>query len=71
VGGVDTAAEVARLTGELERVERELARAESMLGNERFVARAPAALVEAEREKVRRFAAERDVLVEQIGALGA
>jgi len=71
VGEVDTAAEVARLTEERERVERELARAESMLGNARFVARAPAELVEAEREKVRRFAAERDVLIEQIEALGA
>ncbi len=69
-GEVDTAAEVARLAAELERIERELARAESMLGNERFVARAPADLVEAEREKVRRFAAEREVVAQQIGALG-
>jgi hypothetical protein len=41
-----------------------------MLGNERFVARAPAELVDAEREKVRRFADERDLLAEQIEALG-
>ena len=69
-GEVDTAAEIARLRAELERVERELTRAEAMLGNERFVARAPAPLVDAEREKVRRFSGERDVLSEQIGALG-
>jgi valyl-tRNA synthetase len=69
-GKVDAAAEAARLTAELERVERELARAQSMLGNERFVSRAPAELVDAERGKVRRFSAERDVLAEQIGALG-
>ncbi len=69
-GEVDTAAEIARLRAELERVERELTRAEAMLVNERFVARAPAALVDAEREKVRRFSGERDVLAEQIGALG-
>jgi valyl-tRNA synthetase len=69
-GEVDTAAEIARLRAELERVERELTRAEAMLGNERFVARAPAPMVDAEREKVRRFSGERDVLSEQIGALG-
>jgi len=70
VGELDSGAEAARLTAELERVEGELARAESMLANERFVARAPAELVDAEREKVRRFRAERDVLAEQIEALG-
>jgi len=70
VGEVDVAAETARLTAELERVERELARAQAMLGNERFIQRAPAGLVDAEREKVRRFAAERAALADQIEALG-
>jgi valyl-tRNA synthetase len=36
----------------------ELERARAKLANERFTARAPAELVEAEREKVRRFEAE-------------
>ena len=70
VGELDVAAETARLTAELERVERELARAQSMLGNERFVQRAPAELVDAEQEKVRRFSAERAALADQIEALG-
>jgi valyl-tRNA synthetase len=36
----------------------ELERAQTKLANERFTARAPAELVEAEREKARRFEAE-------------
>ncbi len=70
-GEIDIAAEIARLQAELARVERELGRAASMLSNDRFVSRAPAELVDLEREKVRRFSLERDLLVEQIGALGA
>jgi valyl-tRNA synthetase len=69
-GEVDADAERARLQGERDRVGKELARAESMLANERFVSRAPAELVAAEREKVARFAAELAALGEQIGALG-
>lgn len=70
-GEIDTAAEGSRLQAEIARVARELARAEAMLANDRFVSRAPAELVEAEREKVRRFGVERDVLVEQVEALGS
>jgi valyl-tRNA synthetase len=69
-GQVDAGAERARLEGELARVEAELGRAEAMLANDRFVSRAPAELVAGERDKVARFAAERDVLRGQIGALG-
>jgi valyl-tRNA synthetase len=68
-GNVDRGAERARLESELRRVEAELGRAESMLANDRFVSRAPAGLVAAEREKVERFVAERTVLRDQIGAL--
>ncbi len=70
VGQVDVGAERARLVAERDRVDKELARAEAMLANDRFVSRAPAALVAAEREKVERFAAERQILEEQIGVLG-
>ena len=55
---VDTAAECARLAALIAEAQAELARAERQLANERFVSRAPARLVEAEREKVARFAAE-------------
>jgi len=47
---------------ELERLRGEIARAEAMLANERFVERAPAAVVEAEREKLARYRRELDVL---------
>ena len=47
---------------ELERLRGEIARAEAMLANERFVERAPAAVVEAEREKLARYRRELDAL---------
>jgi valyl-tRNA synthetase len=55
--------EVARAAGEAERrqaeqrakVEREIQRAEGKLSNQRFVERAPAAVVEAERAKLQRY----------------
>jgi valyl-tRNA synthetase len=48
----------------------ELARAEKQLGNERFTSRAPEHLVEAEREKARRFTAEVEELSARLNALG-
>ncbi len=47
---------------EIERLRKEVARAESMLGNDRFVANAPADVVEAEREKLARYRRELDAL---------
>jgi valyl-tRNA synthetase len=44
------------------RLDGEIARSERMLGNEKFVSNAPAAVVEAEREKLARYVAERDAL---------
>jgi valyl-tRNA synthetase len=43
---------------EIERLRKEVARAEGMLANERFVANAPANVVEAEREKLERYRRE-------------
>jgi valyl-tRNA synthetase len=43
---------------EIERLRKEVARAEGMLGNERFVQNAPAAVVDAEREKLERYRQE-------------
>ena len=43
---------------EVERLRGEIARAEGMLANERFVANAPAAVVDAEREKLERYRRE-------------
>ena len=52
---VDIEKEKARLSAEIERIDGEIARAESKLSNENFVARAPQKLVEAEREKVKKY----------------
>ncbi len=43
---------------EIERLREEVARAEGMLANERFVQNAPAAVVDAEREKLERYRRE-------------
>src|SRR6185312_12180763 len=53
--GGNVEAEAARLRGEI-------ARAEGMLGNERFVSNAPGEVVEAEREKLERYKRELDAL---------
>jgi valyl-tRNA synthetase len=50
------------LTAEIERLQKEIARAEGMLANERFVQNAPADVVEAEREKLARYKRELDAL---------
>lgn len=47
---------------ERERIRREIARADRMLGNERFVAGAPPEVVEGEREKLTRYRRELDAL---------
>jgi valyl-tRNA synthetase len=47
---------------EIDRLRREIARAEGMLANERFVGNAPAEVVEAEREKLARYKRELDAL---------
>jgi valyl-tRNA synthetase len=47
---------------ERERLRKEIARAEGMLGNERFVENAPPEVVEAEREKLARYRRELDAL---------
>ena len=67
---VDAEGEAERLRGELRTAEAELERAERKLSDERFVERAPAHLVDAEREKAARYAAERETLAARIAALG-
>jgi valyl-tRNA synthetase len=47
---------------ERERLRKEIARAEGMLANERFVSNAPAEVVEAEREKLERYRRELDAI---------
>ncbi|MBE5751337.1 MAG: valine--tRNA ligase, partial [Clostridiales bacterium] len=52
---VDIEKEKARLQAEIERIDGEIERAESKLKNENFVNRAPQKLVDAEREKVKKY----------------
>ena len=47
---------------EAERLRKEIARAEGMLANERFTSKAPAEIVEAEREKLERYRRELDAI---------
>jgi valyl-tRNA synthetase len=49
-------------SAEIERLRKEIARAEGMLANERFVERAPADVVDAEREKLARYRRELEAL---------
>ena len=68
-GVIDLDEERDRIDRELQRASGELARAEGKLGNEAFVAKAPAAVVEAEREKVRSWRAAIERLTAQREAL--
>lgn len=64
-GLIDQAAELDRLGKEIQRIEDEIGRIESKLANEGFVARAPAAVVAKEREKLNGYAEAKVKLQEQ------
>jgi valyl-tRNA synthetase len=67
---IDVEAEKARLGKEIARLEGEITRAQAKLGNASFVDRAPAAVVQQERERVAGFAATLDKLKGQLAQLG-
>ena len=52
---MDIAAEVERLQKELDRLDGELKRSEKMLSNERFLAKAPQAKIDEEKEKQQNY----------------
>ena len=60
--GLDLGAADRKRDAERERLDKEIARAEGKLANEKFVAKAPPELVEAERAKLERLRAERAAL---------
>ena len=61
--------EIARLEKEAEKLQQEVDRVEKKLSNEKFVAKAPAAVVEAERAKGADYQAQREAVLERITTL--
>ena len=67
---IDVAAEKARLSKEAARIEGEITKANAKLGNEAFVAKAPAAVLDQERKRVADFTATLGRLRDQLTRLG-
>jgi valyl-tRNA synthetase len=69
-GIVDVARELERIRGELAQLEKQLGALEGRLANQGFVAKAPPAIIEAERAKAAEWRSRRDQFTEKIRALG-
>src|SRR6059036_1426230 len=67
---IDVQQECRRLSGELTRLEQQLAGLAAKLTNQQFVARAPAEVVAKEREKERAWHDQRQVLADKLKSLG-
>ena len=67
---IDLAAEKLRLGKEADRLAAEITKAQGKLGNEAFVAKAPPAVIEQERQRVTDFAATLAKVNEQLARLG-
>ena len=68
---VDLDKELERLKKEEERLTKELARVNGMLGNEKFVSRAPEAKIQEERKKLEKYTQMMDQVKERLAQLGA
>ena len=67
---IDFEAERKRLEGELAAVDGEIKRAEGKLANEGFVSRAPAAVVDGERQKLEKYKEKKESIIAAIAKLG-
>ncbi|MBY0453830.1 MAG: valine--tRNA ligase [Burkholderiaceae bacterium] len=67
---IDVAAEKLRLSKEMARIDGEITKANNKLGNEAFVAKAPAAVIEQEKKRVADFGATLERLRDQLARLG-
>ena len=67
---IDVGAERARLGKEIERLEKEIAKAQAKLSNESFLQRAPAQVVEQEKTRVAQFGETLQKVREQMRRLG-
>jgi valyl-tRNA synthetase len=67
---IDIAAEKLRLAKEIEKLETQISIAQNKLNNEGFVARAPAAVVDQEKQRVADFSATLEKLKPQLAKLG-
>lgn len=68
-GLIDLDAEKARLSKEIKRIDGEIAKCNGKLGNETFVANAPAAVVDQERQRLAEFSATQAGLRDQLDRL--
>ena len=66
---IDFEQEMERLTKEEDRLNKEIARAEGMLNNERFVSKAPEAKVQAERDKLEKYTQMLEQVKERLAGL--
>jgi valyl-tRNA synthetase len=67
---IDVAAEREKLRKELERIDKEIANGQRQLGNEQFLAKAPAAVVEGIRKKMGELESLREKTRSKLGELG-
>jgi valyl-tRNA synthetase len=67
---IDVAAEKVRLAKEVARLEGEIAKASAKLGNEAFVAKAPPAVIEQEKNRVADNVATLEKIKDQLKRLG-
>ena len=66
---VDIDKEIERLKKEEERLTKELARVNGMLGNERFVSKAPQAKIDEEKAKLEKYTQMMDQVKERLASL--